>query len=604
MERNENGLLGHNSDPNASFIEAEGSILSSDLFLDYVGEVILSHDSAGLSWKFVESLQNEEDKSSCLGMKFVPKNETEVKFSDIYAVDLIGWGPVHASAGKFNFGQSSEPEMYRFAVHVVLKSKNNPSLWIPSVYTFGHKNLEICKTWVTQINSYLDAVAKRPKSLMVFVHPKSGKGQGHNIWEAVAPLFSQAKVKTKVIVTERAGQARDVLTSITNKELSSFDGVVAVGGDGFFNEILNGLLLSRHKAPYPPTPGDSKHPIESECNVSIHSAERTVAEPRNSNEDQSPLLLDSEHIVPQSPNSEQEPSYGFPNKLFRFGIIPAGSTDAIVICTTGARDPVTSALHIVLGKKVGLDIAQVVRWKKTRDSNVEPCLRYAASFAGYGFYGDVITESEKYRWMGPKRYDYAGTKVFLQHRSYEAEVNYLVAESEKEKSVSPETDAEGGGGGGRKLWRLRKKSDRVSCRANCTVCNDTVTGAPNLQGLKWLKSKGRFLSIGAAVISCRNEKAPDGLVADAHLCDGFLHLILIKDCPHPLYLWHLIQLARSGGTPLDFNFVEHHKTRAFTFKSLGKEGVWNVDGELFIAHELSAQVFRGLVSLFATGPEA
>ena len=34
----------------------------------------------------------------------------------------------------------------------------------------------------------------------------------------------------------------------------------------------------------------------------------------------------------------------------------------------------------------------------------------------YGFYGDVITESEKYRWMGPKRYDYAGTKVFLKHR--------------------------------------------------------------------------------------------------------------------------------------------------------------------------------------------
>lgn len=34
----------------------------------------------------------------------------------------------------------------------------------------------------------------------------------------------------------------------------------------------------------------------------------------------------------------------------------------------------------------------------------------------YGFYGDVITESEKYRWMGPKRYDYAGTRVFLKHR--------------------------------------------------------------------------------------------------------------------------------------------------------------------------------------------
>ncbi|KAF1894006.1 hypothetical protein Lal_00003921 [Lupinus albus] len=128
------------------------------------------------------------------------------------------------------------------------------------------------------------------------------------------------------------------------------------------------------------------------------------------------------------------------------------------LVTTGARDPITSALQIVLGKRVHLDIAQVVRWKTTPMSEVESYVRYAASFSGilkfyindlkYGFYGDVITESEKYRWMGPKRYDYAGTMVFLRH------------------------------------------------------------------------------SVGAAVISCRNEKAPD----------GFLHLILIRDCPHASYL--------------------------------------------------------------------
>jgi ceramide kinase len=59
----------------------------------------------------------------------------------------------------------------------------------------------------------------------------------------------------------------------------------------------------------------------------------------------------------------------------------------------------------------------------------------------------------------------------------------------------------------------------------------------NNQDLKWSRSKGCFLSVGAAVISCRNERAPDGLVADAHLSDGFLHLILVKDCPRPYCLW-------------------------------------------------------------------
>lgn len=226
-------------------------------------------------------------------------------------------------------------------------------------------------------------------------------------------------------------------------------------------------------------------------------------------------------------------------------------------------------------------------------------------FIRYGFYGDVITESEKYRWMGPKRYDYAGTKVFLKHRSYEAEVGYLEVESEKDSSILD---------GSRMLSRVRslkrKKSERNICQANCDVCNtkpvySSTRSPPAISSpeARWLKSKGRFLSVGAAIMSNRNERAPDGLVADAHLSDGFLHLLLIKDCPHALYLWHLTQLARKGGNPLNFDFVEHHKTPAFTFTSIGKESIWNLDGELFQAHKLSAQVFRGLICLFASGPE-
>lgn len=46
------------------------------------------------------------------------------------------------------------------------------------------------------------------------------------------------------------------------------------------------------------------------------------------------------------------------------------------------------------------------------------------------------------------------------------------------------------------------------------------------------------------------------------------------------------------------------QTRAFTFTSIGEaESVWNLDGEIFEAHHLSAQVLRGLIPLFASGPE-
>lgn len=41
----------------------------------------------------------------------------------------------------------------------------------------------------------------------------------------------------------------------------------------------------------------------------------------------------------------------------------------------------TSALQIILGKRLCLDIAQVVRWEKSQ-SGKDPRVRYAASFAG------------------------------------------------------------------------------------------------------------------------------------------------------------------------------------------------------------------------------
>lgn len=50
--------------------------------------------------------------------------------------------------------------------------------------------------------------------------------------------------------------------------------------------------------------------------------------------------------------------------------------------TTGARDPVTSALQIITGKRIRLDIAQIVTWKTSQISKHEPRVRYTASFAG------------------------------------------------------------------------------------------------------------------------------------------------------------------------------------------------------------------------------
>ncbi|XP_043716084.1 ceramide kinase isoform X2 [Telopea speciosissima] len=609
MDGTKDGLLG-----NESLSSGEESVLRSNFFLDHIGEVVVTLDSDGLSWKLLEATNNKMDRSSCWGTELDSKFENAIKFSDVYAFEFVNWGLIHESIlpNAGGYPMSCDSEMYRFLVHGFQRSRTQCSLWILATYTFGHKDLQLCQTWVNRINASMEMQVDRPKSLLVFVHPLSGKRNGCRTWETVAPIFSRAKVKTKVIVTERAGHAFDVMLSIKDEELKSYDGVVAVGGDGFFNEILNGLLSPRHKAPYPPAPTDFVHMAgNSESNL-VHHSNETTSESSHQNE---PLLLSSEPSSSGFSNirsDDQDTILSFPNERFRLGIIPAGSTDAIVICTTGTRDPITSALHIVLGKRIRFDIAQVVRWKTSILSKEAPYVRYAASFAGYGFYGDVIKESENYRWMGPKRYDYAGTKVFLKHRSYGADIRFLEVKAEKVNAI-PVKGLQGSGT--RSLGVPQKRPERLLCHVNCSVCTESVkptqmtTKSPTEtdytipKDSRWLQSKGRFLSVGAAVISCRNERAPNGLVADAHLADGFLHLILIKECPRTFYLWHLTQLARKDGSPLNFKFVEHHKTPAFTFMSFGDESVWNLDGELLQAHQLSAQVFRGLVSLFASGPE-
>ncbi|CAO2839099.1 unnamed protein product [Amaranthus hypochondriacus] len=573
------------------------SFSSSRVYLDRVGEVVLFINSTGLHWEPADSLNDE--KLPCFQHKHHSGSAAELNYSDIYAAELADWGSIRQSKSCCFMHKVSN--MNLFVVHAIRRSATKASLWNLVEYTFGHRDQNLCQMLVDKIKVCLEKQIGRPKNLLVFVNPKSGKGNGQKVWGDVAPIFSRAKVRAQVTVTERAGHAFDLVSSMTNRELVSYDGIVAVGGDGLFNEILNGLLTSRFKTKYPPVPPDFMASSGEDTSSSVPDINELDAGSLPKNEDQSPLLLtsrDNESGIPslrikggECSTADEDVEFSFPHEWFRFGLIPAGSTDAIVICTTGERDPITSALHIVLGKKISLDIAQVVKWKTTMNSDIEPSLHYTASFLGYGFYGDVITESEKYRWMGPKRYDFAGTKVFLRHRSYEAEISYLDVKLEKRDPDPNEANLNGG---------HKRISERVICRANCKVCSSPY---PDMTKSKWMRCRGRFLSVGAAVISCRNERAPDGLVADAHLADGLLHLILIKNCPHALYLWHLTHLARKGGSPLDFKFVEHHKTRAFAFTSLGKEAVWNLDGEILRAHKLSAQVFRGLVSLFANGPE-
>lgn len=128
--------------------------------------------------------------------------------------------------------------------------------------------------------------------------------------------------------------------------------VVCIGGDGTLAEVINGLVLRT-------------------------SRDRQI-----------------------DPNN---PEANLPTPRLPIGVIPSGSTDTVAYSLHGTTDVQTAAIHIIFGDSAGLDISSV--------HNDHTLLRLYASMLSYGYLGDVIRDSEKFRWMGPQRYDYSGKYI-------------------------------------------------------------------------------------------------------------------------------------------------------------------------------------------------
>lgn len=52
------------------------------------------------------------------------------------------------------------------------------------------------------------------------------------------------------------------------------------------------------------------------------------------------------------------------------------------------------------GDNIGIDVTGVF--------HKDQFITYNVSMLAYGYYGDVLVDSEQHRWMGPKRYDWCG----------------------------------------------------------------------------------------------------------------------------------------------------------------------------------------------------
>ena len=98
-----------------------------------------------------------------------------------------------------------------------------------------HSDSDIVNWWYTTLLAIVNPLHTRPKSLLVFINPYGGHGTAKQIWESkIANIFKIAGIGCKVIVTESANHAHNVIQSAP---LHNYDGIISVGGDGMFSQV-------------------------------------------------------------------------------------------------------------------------------------------------------------------------------------------------------------------------------------------------------------------------------------------------------------------------------------------------------------------------------
>ncbi|XP_030373671.1 ceramide kinase isoform X2 [Scaptodrosophila lebanonensis] len=531
----------------------------------------------------------------------------------------------------------------------LLKSATDCNRWQVRRLTLYNSDPYIVDQWYRQLKErlYCSAGRLRVRRLLVFINPYGGRKAGLQTYERhCKPLFQLAGIDVTCITTQRANQIRDILLS---HDLSVYDAVCCIGGDGTVAEVINGLIF------------------------------RTMRE----------LGLD-----------EQRPAY-IPKPMMPVGIIPAGSTDTIAYSMHGTADVRTAAIHVLLGQRRGLDVSSV--------RNSQTLLRFCASILSYGYLGDVAAKSEQYRWMGAKRYEYTGVKAFINNRGYEAELRFLLDEDGSEQQEQPERCESPQSPSAQSLQRalsVCSVGNTSVCYANCQRCSfaaslqdqpsvlfgstggetdddeeerpnlpyDGSTEQPaatprlstgdaallppqrprtlNLQGAQsltsslnfgsptsttaqWKSIKGNFFMICGANITCACSRSPNGISRYSHLGDGYLDLILVRKTSLLNNVRFLLNTAGRDGDIRNLPFVEVYRTRKFNFRTLTAaitspdEGFsingscqpitepsdanstqlnefssWNCDGEVVTDLDITMSSHCQLIDVFMRGPHS
>lgn len=436
---------------------------------------------------------------------------------------------------------------------VYYAKKKDKNRWRKCDVVMRHGDERQISSWLKTLNNSL-AKHSRPKNFLVFVNPFCGKRKGVEVYEkTVRPILDLAGIEADPIVTRHGNHFREVLF---DRDFRKYDGILAVGGDGTVSEIVNCLIVKSMR---------DENKNENDCGAQV------------------------------------------PRIKVPLAIVPGGSTDCIAYCLNGTRDRETAAIYAVLGDRFGLDVCSV-------HSSRGLCRYFLSSF-GYGFLGDVLKESEKHRWMGPKRYDYAGFLKVLKNRRYRCEISMTLSPGEPGTGPKCNRNCEACKEPGlRKNGKTRYRDEDLLAVRDELKLDSEEKKEPER---KSLTVRGKYFMVGCANISCACDKSPNGIAPRCHIGDGSVDVLLCK--PRSILdVLRMLLRAQSKNEEEDLSdlpFIDIYKASEVKVKVLdenmeiaeipGKDiqrypgaSVWNCDGEILLDSNVLVKNYRQTVQVF------
>jgi len=495
---------------------------------------------------------------------------TSIPFAEILAARREVKPPVCHSVGMCDvFSMKPAPsrpqQRYGLSLFSFRREHDRPSQWHPLKLTLESHNQDVIEDLLGSISQGIDAVAaERPRHLLVVLNPNAGSRQARTLYDSIVrPVLALGGVDVQVVETRHAGHAAEIMEAAVGSAFSgsasgsNIDGIVAMGGDGVFHEVMNGFLAAC-------------------ASLEAIGAPTAAAAAR-----------------------------------LRLAHIPCGSTDAVACSLNGSRSVFAATMHVALGDRTALDVLRVDMGSTTR---------FACCIATYGFMGDVVQASEKHRWLGPLRYDILGAATVAMNQAYRCVVSYIpphsgadgdgecsspcVARCQICRAASMASMHQG------QSSELDLESVGVPTEGSSVVSTSGRFPSEALRsssGASWRVVEGDFMSVMLINQPCRSEKTPKGMARYGHLANGRFTLVLVRRCSPLQYLQFLVTMSSKGLFPGQLpGYVDVLDAVACKVEGAGDgpQSHWNLDGELLSGVAMRAEARQGLIQVFARGPES